>query len=111
MAIPGFRFVQNNPVLTRYLPSQGNLVQLSFQFRNVCYQKFQTKYKQNDKYVIISVIVLSLTLAVSIVACIVCRHKAKAEAKKRHFKRLINDLNATEKFSIVTPSEDEDYSD
>ena len=39
------------------------------------------------------------------------RYRARNEAKKRHFKRLINDLNATEKFSIVTPSEDEDFSD
>jgi hypothetical protein len=72
---------------------------------------FQTKYKENDKYVLASVIGLSLFFVILLISCLVCRYRARAEAKKRHFKRLINDLNATEKFSIVTPSEDEDYSD
>jgi hypothetical protein len=61
--------------------------------------------------VLASVIGLSLFFVILLISCLVCRYRARAEAKKRHFKRLINDLNATEKFSIVTPSEDEDYSD
>ena len=69
------------------------------------------KYKENDKYVVASVIAMSLFFVAAVVCCVVWRHRARAEAKKRHFKRLITDLNATEKFSIVTPSEDEDYSD
>jgi hypothetical protein len=69
------------------------------------------KYKENDVYVIASITGLAAFFFLLLIACLMCRYRARAEAKKRHFKRLINDLNATEKFSIVTPSEDEDYSD
>jgi len=53
---------------------------------------FQTKYKENDKYVIASVIALSLFFVGVVICCVVCRHRARVDAKKRHFKRLISDL-------------------
>ena len=43
----------------------------------------------------------------SFVLCCICRRRSRDKAKKRHFARLVNDLNAEEKFTLVTPSDEE----
>lgn len=50
--------------------------------------------------------ILALLLLL-IATCYACRHRRRERAKRRHFARLVNDLNATEKFTLVTPSDDD----
>jgi hypothetical protein len=69
------------------------------------------EYRKNDTYILSSIGILVALFILILSVCFICRQRARVEAKKRHFKRLINDLNATEKFSIITPSEEEDLSD
>ena len=72
---------------------------------------FQNDYK-DDKVVLAVSVTLTICLALSFVfMCLICRRKSRERAKKRHFARLVSDLNATEKFTLVTPSDEEDNSD
>ena len=67
----------------------------------------QNTYDENNQVTIGVTVFLVITGTMVLVCCIVCRHKRKRAAKKRHFTRLVNDLNASEKFTLVTPSDEE----
>jgi len=74
-------------------------------------QNLYNDYK-DDKVVLAVSVTLTICLALSFVfMCLICRRKSRERAKKRHFARLVSDLNATEKFTLVTPSDEEDNSD
>ena len=67
--------------------------------------KFQ---KEDSNEVTIGfVIFLVITGTLMLICCLYCRHKRRKAAKRRHFSRLVNDLNASEKFTLVTPSDEE----
>ena len=51
--------------------------------------------------------VFSTVTITFLATCCLCRRKARDRAKKRHFQRLVSDLNAQEKFTLVTPSDEE----
>lgn len=50
---------------------------------------------------------VSFVMITFIVCCLVRMVRRRRRQKRQHFARLVNDLNATEKFSIVSPSDDE----
>ena len=80
-------------------------------FDSIFFFNFQNDYK-DDKVVLAVSVTLTICLALSFVfMCLICRRKSRERAKKRHFARLVSDLNATEKFTLVTPSDEEDNSD
>ena len=90
-----------------YLKFFAILIQFFYDF----FFNFQNDYK-DDKVVLAVSVTLTICLALSFVfMCLICRRKSRERAKKRHFARLVSDLNATEKFTLVTPSDEEDNSD
>jgi len=74
-------------------------------------QNLYNDYK-DDKAVLAVSVTLTICLVLSFIfMCLICRRKSRERAKKRHFARLVSDLNATEKFTLVTPSDEEDNSE
>ena len=81
------------------------------QFSNIIFHSFQNEYK-DDKVVLAVSVTITICLGLScFFICLICRRKSRERAKKRHFARLVSDLNATEKFTLVTPSDEEENSD
>ena len=68
---------------------------------------FQTKYKDDNLAIAVAFSVFLCLAILTTCICWFCKRKARERAKKKHFARLVNDLNATEKFTLVTPSDDE----
>ena len=68
---------------------------------------FQLQYSNNNMALLVFFAVFSTIAVVFLATCCLCRRKAKDRAKKKHFQRLVSDLNAQEKFTLVTPSDDE----
>lgn len=68
---------------------------------------FQKQYKDNDMVFLASFVVCLTFTILFCFACCLCRRKSKERAKKRHFEKLVSDLNATEKFTLVSPSDEE----
>ena len=68
---------------------------------------FQLQYSDNNMALLVSFAVFSTISVLFLATCCLCRRKAKDRAKKKHFQRLVSDLNAQEKFTLVTPSDDE----
>ena len=74
-----------------------------------CIAHFLAKFQKEDSHdvTIGFVIFLVITGTLMLICCLYCRHKRRKAAKRRHFSRLVNDLNASEKFTLVTPSDEE----
>ena len=71
------------------------------------FSNLQDVYNDNNEVTIGFTIFLVITGTFMLVCCLYCRHKRRKAAKRRHFTRLVNDLNASEKFTLVTPSDEE----
>merc|ERR1712083_629479 len=65
------------------------------------------KYKDDNMALLVGFAVFSTFSILFLATCCLCRRKARDRAKKKHFERLVSDLNAQEKFTLVTPSDDE----
>jgi len=70
-------------------------------------QQLWLSYKDNNLALLVFFAVFSTISALFLATCCLCRRKARDKAKKKHFQRLVSDLNAQEKFTLVTPSDDE----
>ncbi len=68
---------------------------------------FQEKYSGDNLAMASAFAVLLSFVILFLLICVFCRRKQRERAKKKHFARLVNDLNASEKFTLVTPSDDE----
>ncbi|XP_059087547.1 uncharacterized protein LOC131883951 isoform X1 [Tigriopus californicus] len=74
---------------------------------------FQTLLERFDRQELVAMVALICFTAVGIsisIFCILCFLQRRRRAKRNHFSRLINDLNATEKFTIDAISDDEEVS-
>ena len=65
------------------------------------------KYKDDETTLWILFGIFLFLSGASFIICCICRRRTREKRKKRHFARLVNDLNAEEKFTLVTPSDDE----
>jgi len=70
-------------------------------------QQLWLQYRDNNMALLVSFAVFSTISVLFLATCCLCRRKARDRAKKKHFQRLVSDLNAQEKFTLVTPSDDE----
>jgi len=53
---------------------------------------------------------VSVFVALLAAFCVVRSVRRRRRARREHFSRLVSDLNATEKFAIVGPSDEDDDS-
>jgi len=70
-------------------------------------QELWLQYRDNNMALLVSFAVFSTISVLFLATCCLCRRKSRDRAKKKHFQRLVSDLNAQEKFTLVTPSDDE----
>jgi len=65
-----------------------------------------------DKVAAVAAAAAAATALVVLAACCAWRAtRRRRRARREHFSRLVNDLNAAEKFAIVGPSDDDDSTD
>jgi len=69
--------------------------------------KLKKQYEENFQTFLVVSTTLIILVSLLFCCCIWRRIRARKAAKKRHFTRLVNDLNASERFTLVAPSDDE----
>jgi len=69
--------------------------------------KEQWRSGENMQTFLVASTVLVLLMLLMFLCCVWRRIRARKAAKKRHFSRLVNDLNASERFTLVAPSDEE----
>ena len=82
-----------------------------YQFTLIFYKyftfSFQKQYEENFQTFLVVSTTLIILVSLLFCCCVWRRIRARKAAKKRHFTRLVNDLNASERFTLVAPSDDE----
>uniref|UniRef100_A0A0K2TXB9 Uncharacterized protein n=2 Tax=Lepeophtheirus salmonis TaxID=72036 RepID=A0A0K2TXB9_LEPSM len=79
--------------------------------KNEWYKKYWDKYSNPHRWdwILLGLVVgISSTIALLGIICMYCLCKSRKRMKRKHFERLLQDINASEKFSLVNSSEDED---
>jgi len=69
--------------------------------------KLKKQYEENFQTFLVVSTTLIILVSLLFCCCVWRRIRARKAAKKRHFTRLVNDLNASERFTLVAPSDDE----